>query len=111
MKKVIALTTALVFATTATAAACYQPPEPLTASITICGDPRAVIDLDGEGTVRIVFWSGGTGERRVIRKDVDGPRTLKRWVKGAGRKVSVYDDATNAVLARVTVTRAEAPCK
>jgi hypothetical protein len=116
MKVVTAAALAAVLSITSAGAAlaCHKPPpppEPLAASITLCGDPRAIISITGEGTARIVFWSGATGERKVIRKDVDGARTLKRWVKGQ-RKVSVYDDATNEVLARVKVTRSAivGPC-
>jgi hypothetical protein len=44
----------------------------------ICGDPRLVLFLP-EGEFRVKFINAA-GERRVFTKE--GPRTVKRWVKG-----------------------------
>lgn len=93
------------------AMACQEVRAP-EASITICGDPHAVIRLDNDAstvdvTFRVVYWSGRTDVRRVERIGVpDGNvLTIRRFVRGGGRKVSVYDQQTGDVLARVTVTR------
>lgn len=80
------------------------------ASIILCGDPRAFITMDNTDaniatTFRIVYWRGRDGERVVQRKTLaaGGTRTIKRWVKGGGRKVTVY--ARGRVLSRVSVNR------
>ena len=117
--KLTALLAALVIGGSSAAAACYKPPfsNPEGDIVAVCGDPRAFVRLDNTDArqtpakFRVVFWSGKTGERKVVRKTVAAGDSLliKRWVKGGNAKVSVYNDVTNALFERVTVRKVVQP--
>lgn len=94
----LALLMTVLTAGAAMAGYCKPEPRPLTVAFDgFCGDPRAPLRFDGEGTAKVAWWRGNGNGRAVMTIEVDGPRTLKLWVRN---KFSVYDADTGDLLLR-----------